>query len=118
MKADQVNEEVRLRLMQIIETSQQRVTQRDLAREAGISLGKVNYWITEMIRDGVVIAEWILDAGKRSGRRYLLTAKGAEERFHLLIHLLSHKIREYEKLGKEIDHLNQLVKKYSGETPE
>ncbi len=109
MHAEDVKEEAYLRLMKIIAESDHKLTQRDLAKRAGISLGKTNYWISEMVKDGFITASRLSSGGTRSGYHYQITLKGAEEKFHLIIHLLSRKIREYDRLGKEIEELNRLV---------
>jgi EPS-associated MarR family transcriptional regulator len=115
MNVEEVKEEVFLRLMKIIAESDHKLTQRDLAKRTGISLGKINYWISEMVKDGFITAERISQNGSKSGYQYQLTPKGMEEQYRLLIHFLSRKIREYDTLGKEIEALNRLVSQYSGE---
>jgi hypothetical protein len=49
----------------------------------------------------------------KSSNSYMLTPKGIEEKFQLLIHILSRKIREYDVLGKEIEVLNQEIQQHS-----
>jgi EPS-associated MarR family transcriptional regulator len=112
--SEQLKEEVRLRLMKIIAEAEQKLAQRELAKRAGISLGKTNYWITEMVNEGLLKVERLKNAGNKLGYRYILTPKGMEEKFRLLIHFLSRKIREYENLGKEIEELNRQVRQNSG----
>jgi EPS-associated MarR family transcriptional regulator len=112
MDADKVKEEVRLRLMKIISEADKKMTQRELARRVGISLGKTNYWVTEMVNEGLVKFERFNNANDKSAYTYLLTPKGIEEKFRLLIHFLSRKLREYDILRKEIEDLNQEILQY------
>ena len=112
MDTDKIKEEVRLRLMKTISEADQKMTQRKLAKRVGISLGKTNYWVTEMVNEGLVRFERFKQAGKKPACTYVLTPKGIEEKFRLLIHFLSRKMREYDNLRQEIEDLNQEILKY------
>lgn len=113
MNTDEIKEEIHLRLIKIIAEAEHKITQRELSRLAGISLGKINYWITEMVNEGLIKIERCNKEIGKSACAYLLTAKGVEEKYRLLIHTLSRKIREYELLGKEIEALNQEIRQHS-----
>ena len=112
MDTDKIKEEIRLQLMKIISEAEQKMTQRELAKRVGISLGKTNYWVTEMINEGLIKFESFKNAGNQSAYTYVLTPKGIEEKFRLLIHFLSRKLREYEILRREIEDLNQEILQY------
>ena len=112
MDTDKIKEEIRLQLMKIISEAEQKMTQRELARRVGISLGKTNYWVTEMVNEGLIKFEQFNNAGNKSAYTYVLTPKGIEEKFRLLIHFLSRKLREYDILRKEIEDLNQEILQY------
>jgi EPS-associated MarR family transcriptional regulator len=113
MDTDKVKEEVRLRLMKTISEADRKITQRDLAKRVGISLGKTNYWVTEMVNDGLVKFERFKQTGSKSSYTYVLTPKGIEEKFRLLIHFLSRKLREYDILRQEIEDLNQEILEFN-----
>jgi EPS-associated MarR family transcriptional regulator len=113
MDADKIKEEVRLRLMKTISEAEQKMTQRELSKRVGISLGKTNYWVTEMVNEGLIKFERFKNAGSKSAYTYVLTPKGIEEKFRLLIHFLSRKLREYDILRKEIEELNQEILQYN-----
>lgn len=115
MDADKIKEEIRLQLMKIISEAEQKMTQRELAKRVGISLGKTNYWVTEMVNEGLVKFERFKNTGNKSACTYVLTPKGIEEKFRLLIHFLSRKLREYDILRKEIEDLNHEILKYNRE---
>jgi EPS-associated MarR family transcriptional regulator len=115
MDTDKIKEEIRLQLMKIISEAEQKMTQRELARRVGISLGKTNYWVTEMVNEGWVKFERFKQAGNKSAYTYVLTPKGIEEKFRLLIHFMSRKLREYDILRKEIEDLNQEILQYNME---
>jgi len=115
MDTDKIKEEIRLQLMKIISEAEHKMTQRELARRLGISLGKTNYWVTEMVKEGLVKFERFKKAGNKSAYTYVLTPNGIEEKFRLLIHFLSRKLREYDILRREIEDLNQEILKYNME---
>jgi EPS-associated MarR family transcriptional regulator len=115
MDTDKIKEEIRLQLMKIISEAEQKMTQRELAKRVGISLGKTNYWVTEMVNEGLVKFERFKKADNKSTYTYVLTPKGIEEKFRLLIHFLSRKLREYDILRREIEDLNQEILKYNME---
>ena len=87
-------------------------TQRQLAKELGVSLGKTHYLLKSLIDVG-----WIkLDNFKRSdnklGYSYLLTPKGIVEKAGITSKFLSRKQeQEYFKLKEEIAQLQEEVRK-------
>ncbi len=68
-----------------------------------------------MVKEGLIQFERFKKANSKSAYTYILTPKGAEEKFRLLIHFLSRKMREYEILRKEIEDLNREIKEYNRE---
>jgi EPS-associated MarR family transcriptional regulator len=82
------------------------LTQRDLAKETGYSLGKLNYCLKELQSKGLVKIKHF----KRNLRRnpdkinylYILTTKGLSEKTKLTINFMKLKIKEYDELKKEI----------------
>jgi EPS-associated MarR family transcriptional regulator len=113
MNMNKLKEEITLQLIKIIHKAEHKITQRDLAQRVGISLGKINACISEMIEDELIKINRFNKSDPKSSNSYMLTPKGLEEKFRLLIHILSRKIREHEVLGKEIEGLNQEIQQYS-----
>jgi len=97
-------EEVRFKLMRLLE-SNPGISQRDVARELGISLGKVNYCVQALIRKGWVKAARFKNSRNKAAYRYLLTAKGIEEKASLTVEFLRIKMHEYEVLRTEIEQM-------------
>jgi EPS-associated MarR family transcriptional regulator len=83
------------------------LTQRDIAREMGISLGKANYCLRALMDKGFVKARNFKNSRKRSAYAYILTPKGAEEKARVTYRFLKRKLREYEELKQEIEELKQ-----------
>lgn len=83
------------------------LSQRDLARELGISLGKTNYCLRALIRKGWVKSTNFRNSRNRSAYMYLLTPRGIEEKTKLTLRFLQIKQREYETLRAEIAQLQE-----------
>ena len=80
-------------------------TQRELSKEMGVSLGKVNYCINKLVEKGWVKLTNFSRNPNKVGYIYLLTPKGIEEKTRLTFAFLKMKIEEYEMLKEEINSL-------------
>jgi EPS-associated MarR family transcriptional regulator len=98
--------DIRLDLLQKIEANP-KYTQRELSREMGVSLGKVNYCIKKLTEKGLIKISNFHQNPNKLGYAYLLTPIGIEEKAALTISFLSIKINEYEMLKKEITKLKK-----------
>ena len=83
------------------------LTQRELAREMGISLGKANYCLRALTDKGLVKARNFRNSRNRSAYAYFLTPKGMEEKARVTCRFLKRKLREYEELKQEIEELRR-----------
>jgi EPS-associated MarR family transcriptional regulator len=81
------------------------LSQRELAKRLGISLGKANFCLKALIEKGLVKTESFKNSPYKVGYLYLLTPKGIEQKILLTHCFLQRKIKEYEKLKKEIEDL-------------
>ena len=82
-------------------------TQRQLSKELGISLGKVNYCLQSLIQIGLVKVNNFKNSKHKIQYSYLLTPKGIDEKTKLTIKFLKIKTKEYETLKKEVEKLNE-----------
>ena len=82
-------------------------TQRELSKEMGVSLGKVNYCINKLVEKGWVKLTNFSRNPNKVGYTYLLTPKGIEEKARLTFTFLKIKMEEYEMLKEEINSLKQ-----------
>jgi len=96
--------EVRFRVMRALEQNPQ-LSQRDLARELGVSLGGVNYCINALIDKGAVKVENFRASDKKMRYAYILTPEGIGQKARMTGRFLQRKMREYEALKAEIDRL-------------
>ncbi len=99
-------DEARLRILTKLE-AQPDLKQRDLARELGISLGKVNYCLRALIAKGFVKAEKFRRADQKAAYIYVLTPHGFSEKRQQLQEFLQYKQAEYETLRAEIVELSE-----------
>ena len=100
--------EVHYRLLKLLE-SKPHLSQRALARELGISLGKINYCIAAVIEKGWVKAQNFRDSRNKLAYAYLLTPRGIEQKAALTTKFLRRKIAEYDSLKEEIAQLQREV---------
>jgi EPS-associated MarR family transcriptional regulator len=84
-------------------------TQRELSKEMGVSLGKVNYCINKLVTKGWVKLSNFRRNPNKVGYIYLLTPKGIEEKTRLTFAFLKIKMDEYEILREEISALKKDV---------
>lgn len=85
-------------------------TQRELAKELGISLGKINYCIKALVEKGWLKAGNFKRSDNKLGYMYLLTPKGLEEKSNLTKSYLARKLAEYDQLEIEIKELKAQVR--------
>jgi EPS-associated MarR family transcriptional regulator len=81
------------------------ISQRDLVRQTGYSLGKINYCLKALIDKGFVKAGNFKNSRNRSAYAYCLTPKGIKEKTQSTSAFLRKKLRELEALKAEIEQL-------------
>jgi EPS-associated MarR family transcriptional regulator len=101
-----LSDEVRYRLLKLLDANPQ-LSQRDVARELGISLGKVNYCLRALMRRGSIKASRFTNSRNKAAYMYLLTPRGIEEKVRLTFKFLRIKLREYETLRDEIEQIRR-----------
>ena len=102
--------DIHLDLLRKIEVNPE-CTQRELSKEMGVSLGKVNYCIKKLTEKGWIKLTNFTHSPNKVGYAYLLTPKGVEEKTKLTFTFLKIKLEEYEMLKEEISKLKQDAKK-------
>ena len=84
------------------------ITQRDLARLLGFSLGKANYCIQALMDKGMIKIKNFKNSNNKSSYQYFFTPKGIEQKSRLTIEFLKIKTNEHENLVKEIKALEKM----------
>jgi EPS-associated MarR family transcriptional regulator len=106
-------EEAHYQLLRLIEANP-RLTQRELARELGVSLGKINYCVNALIEKGWVKARNFRNSNNKLAYAYLLTPRGIEHKAAVTVQFLRRKVAEYESLQQEIAQLRREVDQLGG----
>lgn len=83
------------------------LSQRDLAKRLGISLGKVNYCLNALVQKGCLKVNNFRNSSNKLAYAYFLTPQGVEEKARITVHFLRHKMHEYEQLRAEIQELKR-----------
>jgi EPS-associated MarR family transcriptional regulator len=94
-------DETRYKLMRLLEANPH-MSQREAARELGVSLGKLNYCVRALIRKGWIKVDRFKNSRNKAAYMYVLTPRGMEHKARLTVRFLRAKVREYEALRSEI----------------
>jgi EPS-associated MarR family transcriptional regulator len=103
-----LTDEYRYRILKLLE-AEPHASQRRIADELGISLGRVNYCVNALISKGLLKVNNFRNSANKRGYLYLLTPKGIEEKARVTLHFLKRKLSEYEALEKELSELRREV---------
>jgi EPS-associated MarR family transcriptional regulator len=104
-----LSDELRYRLLNHL-AEHPDASQRDVARELGISVGKVNYCVNALIRKGLLKVRNFKNSHNKSAYLYILTPKGIEEKINVTYQWLRLKMAEYDTLKDEIERLTVEVR--------
>ncbi len=100
-------EQVHFQILRAFEENHE-ISQRELARQLGISNGKVNYLIASLVEKGMLkMAHFGRSGDKLAKVAYLLTPIGVKNRVLLTRDYLARKEAEFEALKAEIEALRQ-----------
>ncbi|NKI36422.1 MarR family EPS-associated transcriptional regulator [Wenzhouxiangella sp. XN79A] len=86
-----------------------KASQRELAAEVGISLGRTNYCLRALIDKGWVKARNFKNSKNKAAYMYNLTPSGIAAKAQVARAFLAKKQAEYEALEQEIEQLRQEV---------
>ena len=106
MARTSLNDETKYRVLRLLESNPE-LSQREVARILGVSLGKVNHCVKALIQKGWVKVSNFKNSRNKLGYTYLLTRTGIEEKSELTVRFLQRKMREYEALQLEIQQLRK-----------
>jgi EPS-associated MarR family transcriptional regulator len=105
-----VSTELQFRVLRLLE-SNPHLTQRELSKSLGVSLGGVNYCLNALISKGLIKIGNFKNNKNKWVYAYLLTPQGIAEKTALTSDFLRRKMKEYEGLKAEIESLKFEVKK-------
>jgi len=101
-----LTDEYRYRILKLLEADPQ-ASQRRIADELGISLGRVNYCLKALIDKGLLKVNNFRNSANKRAYLYLLTPKGIEEKATVTVRFLRVKLDEYENLKREVEELRR-----------
>lgn len=102
-------------MMRLIEARPD-ISQRELSRELGLSLGAVNYCLNALIEKGHVKMRNFRASENKLGYVYLLTPAGLAQKTRMTRAFLARKMTEYEALKAEIESIEAELGQAAGES--
>jgi len=105
-----LSEEDRYKLLKLLHDNPE-MNQRQIASAMDLSLGKANFCLRALVEKGWVKMGNFSKSKNKKGYVYLLTLKGIEEKALVTFKFLQRKQHEYKELQKEIEVLQQEVRK-------
>jgi EPS-associated MarR family transcriptional regulator len=101
-----LTDETRYRILKLLEADPQ-ASQRRIADELGISLGRVNFCLKALVDKGLVKVNNFRNNANKRAYLYLLTPRGIEEKTRVTLRFLKVKLEEYEALKSELEQLQR-----------
>lgn len=96
-----MQDETKYKLLKLIESDTQ-LSQREIAKQMGVSLGKINYCLKALVDKGFVKFQNFFNNTNKSAYSYILTPKGIDEKAKVTYRFLQRKLDEYENIKVEI----------------
>ncbi len=78
-------------------------SQKSLAEEIGVSVGKINYVLKALIEKGFIKTENFFANKNKNQYKYLLTKEGIRQKIELTEKFIERKKSEYEQLQSELE---------------
>lgn len=97
-------DEIQLKVLRILH-KQPELSQRNIAKELGVSLGGINYCFKALVEKGWIKLENFSASKHKLGYIYVLTPSGVMSKSKLTVNFLKKKLLEYEHLSNEINAL-------------
>ena len=101
--------ELQFRVLRLLELNPH-LSQRELSKSLGVSLGGVNYCLNALITKGSIKIQNFRNNQNKWVYAYLLTPQGLAEKTALTGGFLKRKMQEYQELEAEIEALKSEVK--------
>lgn len=98
-----INNQNEFELLRKIDSKKFENSQRILAKEMGMSLGKLNYCIKALKVKGLIKIKNFKNNKNKMLYAYLLTPKGITYKTKMVYYFMKQKLNEYEELKREIE---------------
>lgn len=96
-----LTDEYRYKILKLVESNPE-ISQREIAKNLGVSLGKANFCLKALIEVGILKVTNFRNSQNKLAYMYLLTPTGLEEKSSITMRFLKAKMQEYELLQAEI----------------
>lgn len=106
--------ELQFRVLRLLE-SNPHLSQRELSKSLGVSLGGVNYCLNALIAKGSIKIQNFRNNQNKWVYAYLLTPQGLAEKTALTSGFLKRKMQEYQQLKAEIEALSREMQLAEGD---
>lgn len=103
-KRTKLQEDTHFRVLRLLQENPE-MSQRDLAKAVGVSVGGIHYVLNALIDKGLVKLGNFTAAEDKRRYAYVLTPKGIARKAALTRAFLARKMEEYEALKEEIEAL-------------
>lgn len=101
-------QEAQFRVMQVI-VNNPNITQRELASQMGVSLGRAHYCLASLLEVGWVKMSRFKGSSEKKQYAYILTPSGISQKAEITGRFLKRKIDEYLALRREIEVLREEI---------
>ncbi len=113
-----LTDEYRYKILKLVESNPS-ISQRELAEQLGISLGKANFCLKALVDVGMVKATNFRNSKNKLAYMYLLTPNGIEAKAAITLRFFKRKVEEHDVLLREIEELrDDVAKLIDGKTNE
>lgn len=83
------------------------LSQRELSRRMGVSLGRVNYIVNALLKEGYIKANRFKNSKNKIAYMYVLTPDGIRAKVSQTYNFLQRKLYEFDRLVQEIETLRK-----------
>lgn len=103
-----LTDEYRYKVLKLLDANPN-LSQRALAKELGVSLGRANYCLKALVERGMIKASNFKNSQNKQAYAYFLTPQGIEDKARVTVRFLKHKLAEHHELQAQIEQLRQEV---------
>jgi EPS-associated MarR family transcriptional regulator len=103
-----IDPDIHYRVLNVLEEEPE-MTQRELSKRLGVSLGSVNYCIKALAQIGHIKVQNFNENRDKSAYLYILTPRGIKEKAELTSAFLKRKLNEYHQLQVEIESIQSKI---------
>jgi len=105
-----LSDEFRYRILKRLEANPE-LSQRELAKELGVSVGKINYGLRALLDLGLIKATNFVNSRNKQGYIYVLTPKGIQAKARTAVRFFRQKLAEHEAIQRDLEELSQEVRR-------